>query len=56
MESSSKRELFIEDKGSKAGYLRDWLPDDQENTHMILRIKSFIVKKAIWHLFLLKFG
>ena len=52
----SKKEIFIEGKELKVGFVHLWLPDNQKEAYMVLQTKSANNAKTSWHSILFKIG
>ena len=52
----SKKEMFIEGKEIKVGFVHLWLPDNQKEAYMVLETKSADNTKTSWHSILFKIG
>ena len=52
----SKKEMFIEGKEIKVGFVHLWLPDNQKEAYMVLETKSADNTKTSWNSILFKIG
>ncbi len=52
----SKKEMFVEGKEIKVGFVHLWLPDNQKEAYMVLETKSADNTKTSWHSILFKIG
>ena len=56
LSNHSKKEMFVEGKDSKVGFVHLWLPENQKEAYMVLEIKSSDNTKTSWHSILFKIG
>lgn len=56
LSNPSKREMFVEGKGTKTGFIHLWLPDNQNEAYLVLETKSEDTTKTNWHSILFKYG
>jgi hypothetical protein len=54
--NNSKKEMFVEGKEIKVGFVHLWLPDNQKEAYMVLETKSADNTKTSWHSILFKIG
>jgi len=52
--NQSKKEMFIEEKEIRVGFVRLWLPDNLKEAYMVLETKSADNTKTSWHTILFK--
>ncbi len=52
--NQSKKEMFVEEKEIRVGFVRLWLPDNLKEAYMVLETKFADNTKTSWHTILFK--
>ena len=56
LSNPTKKEMFVEGKEIKTGFIHLWLPDNEKEAYMVLETKSADNLKISWHSILFKNG
>lgn len=56
LSNPTKKEMFVESKETKTGFVHLWLSDNQKEAYMVLETKSSDNTKTSWHSILFKIG